>query len=140
MKALHTQHIRHGTYKKDQIKRACEHIQQLKTSDKMGYTITITQFDMSKSAAQRGYYFGVVIPEMMRWQGCSDKAADKMLKKELLAPEVTKILGKNIETWPSIADMNLGEMAEYIDDCINFMGSWGIAVPSPPYKKPKEYR
>jgi len=135
MGVLFTQHLRNGEYLGGQKKRVCEYIGKLVTSDKVEFTITITPFQRSKSSQQLGYYWGVVIPEMMRFQGCSSVEADQVLKTELVPPEVRVIMDITIEVRASIAKMKIREMAEYIDLCINFLGTWGVAVPPPPYKE-----
>ncbi len=105
----------------------------------MEYTIVVTKFDKGKTQAQLGYYWGVIIPEMMRFQGCSSSDADIVLKTELVPPKIKKIMGVVIEVRASIAKMKIKEMSEYIDSCVNFLGTWGVVVPPPPYKVDNNY-
>ncbi len=134
MKTLHTQHIRHGRYTESQVQRACSYIQCLEVTERQEYTITISKYDRSKTTAQLGYYWGVIIPELMRFQGCSSVEADQVLKTELVPPQIKTVMDITIEIRASIAKMKVKEMSEYIDNCIHFLGSWGVNVPPPPYK------
>ena len=129
-----TQLIRHGKYTDSQKARVIEHISRLKVDEKLEYEIIVKRYVESKTKAQLGYYFGVIIPHLMEFQGCSSKDADIALKDELVPPTIVQVLGKTIQVRASIAEMKINEMSEYIDLCINFLGSWGINIPLPPYK------
>ncbi|MCP4493113.1 MAG: hypothetical protein GY820_38315 [Gammaproteobacteria bacterium] len=100
----------------------------------MEYTVNISRFEKNKTQAQLGYYWGVIIPELMRFQGCSAIEADHVLKTELVPPRITMIMEVVIHIRASIAKMKIKEMAEYIDNCVHFLGTWGVVVPPPPYK------
>ena len=134
MAAIFTQHIRHGSQQGTQRERVIKFLTALEATEKMEYTISVSKFNKSKTAAQLGYYWGVVVPEFMRFQGCSSNEADQALKTELVPPIIKEIMGITIEVRTSIAKMKVKEMSEYIDLCVNFMGTWGVSVPSPPYK------
>ncbi len=134
MTALFLQHIRNGEYTSQQKNRVCDHIQGLEPTEKLEFTIAITKLDKSKTNQQLKYYWSVVIREGMIHFGYSKKQMDIALKDELLTPDVVELLGRSTEVRPSIAEMKIKPMSDYIDSCINFLGTWGVIVPSPPYK------
>jgi len=133
--SLFVQHLRDGNNTHAQKQRLINQISNLIIDDKHEYTWTMTKYDKSKTKAQLGYYWGVVIPEMMRWQGSTSKECDQALKEELLPPKIITIFEQAREVRPSIADMKVKEMSEYIDICVSFLGTWGVFVPPAPYKE-----
>lgn len=132
---LFTQHLRDGNNIQSQKQRLIDQIKNLIIDEKHEYTWTMAKYDKSKTRQQLRYYWGVVIPEMMRWQGSSSKECDQALKEELLPPKIIIIFEQAREVRPSIAEMKVKEMSEYIDICVSFLGTYGVFVPAPPYKE-----
>jgi len=126
--------LRAGQFTEQQKTRAKTFIDSLEVAENFEYIIEVKPYLVSKTAEQRGYYYGVIIPHFMEFQGCTKNEADVCLKEELLTPKVVEVLGKVYEIRPSIAKMNIRDMSSYIDSCINFLGSWGVNVPPPTYK------
>lgn len=135
---LFTQHLRDGNNTQSQKQRLINQIANLIIDEKNEYTWTMAKYNKSKTVAQLGYYWGVVIPEMMRWQGSTSKECDQALKEELLPPKIITIFEQPREVRPSIAEMKVGEMSEYIELCVSFLGTYGVFVPPPPYKNGEE--
>jgi len=131
---LFTQHLRDGPNIESQKQRLIDQIYNLIIDEKREYTWTLTKFDKSKTKSQLNYYWGVVVKEGMIHFGYSKKEMDIALKNELLPPKIVKLFGMITEVRPSIAEMKLKPMADYIDTCINFLGAYDVFVPSPPYK------
>ena len=129
-----TQLIRYGKHTDHQKDRVINHISKLVIDENLEYEVIVKRYVESKTTAQLNYYWGVVVVHLMMYSGCDKKEADAALKEELVTPKFTDVLGKTIETKASIAEMNIKVMSEYIDNCINFLGTWGVNVPSPPYK------
>jgi len=138
MSALFTQHLRDGPGVDNQNKRLINQISQLIIDEKHEYTWTMAKYDKSKTRAQLAYYWGVVIPPMMTWQGSTSKECDQALKEELLPPKIVTIFEQPREVRPSIAEMKVKPMSDYIDMCVNFLGTWGVLIPAPPYKNQGE--
>lgn len=127
--------IRFGEHTGFQKSRAVDFINNLIISDKLEYEINIKPYKRNKSLEQLGYYFSTVVPVCMVWQGLTDKEAHIFLKEECTEPVFFSTLdGATYQFKPSIKDMKLNVMAEYIDKCINLIGSHGHAVPPPTYK------
>ena len=131
---LFVQHLRDGNNIQAQKQRLINQIANLIIDDKREYTWTLTKYDRSKTKSQLAYYFGVVIPALMEFQGCSKVEADEALRYELLPPDFREIFGKVIEYRPRIKNMKVKPMATYIDTCVNFLGAWGVFVPPAPYR------
>ena len=126
--------IRHGDKTEFQKNRVVSYIYDLEIAENLEYEITVKQYSPSKTAQQLGYYWGVVIPHFMEWQGCSSEEADQVLKETLVPPVIKTVMGKVIQVRVSIAKMRVKEMSKYIDLCVNFLGSHNVNVPSPPYR------
>jgi hypothetical protein len=127
--------IRFGPNTQYQKDRACEFIQNLEVTEKCEFESTVKQYKESKSADQLGYYFVSVVRVAAEWQGMTPKTAHEFLKKNCCYKVYfSDLSGNSYEYRPSIADMNLKPMAEYIDLCINFLGSNGQYVPPPTTK------
>ncbi len=129
-----TQLIRFGPKTEFQKNRAAAYIYDLEPAENQEYEVTVKPYKKSKTHEQLGYYWGVVIPEFMEWQGCSSEEADQVMKETLVPPVIKSVMGHVIQVRVSIAKMKVNEMSKYIDLCINFLGSHDVRVPAPPYK------
>jgi len=126
--------IRFGNNTQTQKVLITAFIDDLVVDAKNEFEVTVRPYKKSKTKEQLGYYWAVVIPCFMDWQGCGSEEADQVLKETLVPPEIKTIMGHVIQVRVSIAKMKVNEMAAYIDLCINFLGSHSVRVPSPPYK------
>ena len=128
--------IRFGPHTQYQKDLACEFIQNLDVTEKCEFESVVKQYKLSKSDEQRGYYFVSVVRVAAEWQGMTPPMAHEFLKANCCYEvHFSDLAGNTYKFKPSIADMNLGPMAEYIDMCINFLGSNGQYVPPPTYKR-----
>lgn len=119
---IHKERIHHFVENLD-IKEDCE------------YQCVIKPYKKSKTEEQLGYYFPVVVAVAADWQGLTTEQAHIFLKKECLTPVFFSVLdGTAYEYIPSVKKMNMKPMAEYIDMCINYLGSNGQYCPPPRYK------
>jgi hypothetical protein len=122
----------HTDYQKCEAKKS---IDNLEITEKKEYELSIKPYKLSKSDEQRGYYFVSVVRVAAEWQGMTPTNAHEFLKQNCCYKvHFSDLLGNAYEFRPSIADMNLKPMAEYIDMCINFLGANGQYVPPPTYK------
>ena len=129
------QHIRKES-SQEHKDNACRMIQNLAISDDSEYSVTITKYKANKTLEQLGYYFSTVVLVAAAWQGMPKEAAHEFLKKNCSTPVCFCALdGEEYKYFLSIKNMKIKEMANYIDDCINFLGSHGEYVPQPTYKR-----
>lgn len=117
---------------KEQIYRFVDNLQIKEDAE---YQCIIKPYKSSKTLEQLGYYWTAVITTTRLWQGLTKIEADHFLKAQCCAPIYKEILGERYEIRKSIASMKVNEMSEYLDDCINFLGSHGEAVPPPTWKE-----
>jgi len=130
-----TQLIRFGECTQNQKTRVIDFISSLIIEEKKEYKITIEKYKENKSLEQLGYYFSTVVPVCVQWQGLENKEAHIFLKENCLEPVFFSALdGTSYQFKPSVKDMKVDAMAEYIDKCINFMGAEGQYTPPPRYK------
>ena len=129
-----TQLIRFGDYSDNHKKRIIDFIDNLLISDKVEYAVSVKPYKASKTLQKLGYYWGVVVKIAGFDIGLSSKEMDLVLKNELIEPEFVEAFGKISELRKSIADMKVNEMSDYIDKCVNFLGSQSINIPPPTYK------
>jgi len=115
-------------------KAIIDFVTALKIDEKSEYECVIKPYRKSKSLAQLGYYWSIVIRVAMDWQGLTSEQADMFLKSKCTSPIYKEIMGEIFEIRKSIAKMKVDEMSWYIDACINFLGSHGQYVPPPQYK------
>ena len=130
-----SQLIRFGKHTFDQKTRAINYIANLIIEEKIEYEVIVKPYKKSKTLEQLGYYFAVVVPTVSAWQGLVKDDADLFLREKCAKPRYLEILGETFVIKASIAKMKVDEMSQYIDDCINFLGSHGEAVPPPRYKE-----
>jgi len=114
--------------------RIYRYVDNLEVKECEEYQCIIKPYKSSKSLEQLGYYWTAVISTARLWQGLTKIEADHFLKAQCCAPIYKEILGETYEIRKSIANMKVNEMREYIDDCINFLGVNGQAVPTPHYR------
>lgn len=115
--------------------RAKQYLDNLKITEDVEYQCVIKPYRKSKSLEQLGYYFPVIVAVAAQWQGITPKQAHIFLKVECLTPVFFSALdGTSYEYKPSVKEMNIKPMAEYIDTCINYLGSHGQYCPPPRYK------
>lgn len=129
-----TQLIRDGQYSESQKTRVIDFISSLIIDERSEYEITIKPYKKNKTLEQLGYYWAVIVPVCMEWQGLVKGDADIWLKEKCAIPRVIEVMGEVFEVRASIAKMKIKEMSKYIDDCVNFLGSHGQYVPPPPHK------
>jgi len=124
-------------YKNEGIhkERIFNYVENLIVSEKVEYECIIKPYKKGKSLEQLGYYWTAVISTAREWQGLTVDEADVFLKSNCCTPIYKEIFGETYEIRKSIAKMKINEMAKYIDDCVNFLGSHGQAVPPPHYKE-----
>lgn len=114
--------------------RAKIFIDELEPTKDKSYEVIIKEYKTSKTLEQLGYYWGVIIPYFMEWTGNTKEECDQILKEKLVAPQEFIYESDVYEVRPSIAKMKVNEMSTYIDQCIIFLSSQGIAIPHPTYK------
>ena len=103
------------------------------------YDLTLRPRRATKTTAQLGYYYGVVIEEFqdfMRDQG-QFYTADELhvfLKRRLLARDVVdpttgEVIG---DTLPSVRDFDIAQMSDFIDKSVQFLSDrMNIVIPPP---------
>lgn len=84
------------------------------------YEMAINSLE-GKTARQLAYYYGALIPLLMNWSGNSKSDMDKIMKAELLDPEVFKFQGKEILVLPSLSELSKVKMSRFIDNVVEFM-------------------
>lgn len=86
----------------------------------------------SKSLQQLRYFHGIICEIASEASGYTKKEVKGLLKGEFLTEYITSPTGKEVAWVPSLADMTLGEMAKFIDDCVILIAKhWHAVVPSP---------
>ena len=116
--------------------RVIEFIKNLHTSEKLEHEVTIKPYKSSKSLEQLGYYFSSVVHVAADFQGLTNENAHQWLKDQCCERVYFSTLdGESHQFTPRIAKMKVKIMAEYIDSCINLLGSHGQYVPPPHYKQ-----
>lgn len=86
------------------------------------YEMTIESCE-GKTASQLAFYYGSLIPILMNWSGNSKSDMDKIMKAELLDPEVFKFQGKEILVLPSLRELSKVKMSRFIDNVVEFMNN-----------------
>ena len=129
-----TQLIRDGEYSESQKTRVIDFISSLIIDKQSEYEITIKPYKKNKTLEQLGYYWAGVVPVCMEWHGLVKADADIFLKEMCAIPRVMMVMGEVYEVRATIAKMKIKEMSQYIDGCVNFLGSHGQYVPPPPHK------
>lgn len=115
--------------------RIYQFVEHLEIKEDVEYQCIIKPYKKSKTLEQLGYYFSVVVAVAAEWQGLTTDQAHIFLKKECLTPVLFSALdGTSYEYRPSVKKMKIKPMAEYIDMCINYLGSHGQYCPPPRYK------
>jgi len=127
--------IRFGNQTGIHKERIFSYVENLIISEKDEYECVIKPYKKSKTLEQLGYYWTAVISVARDWQGLTVEEADMFLKSNCCTPVYKEILGVTYEIRKSIAKMKVNEMAKYIDDCVNLLGSHGQYVPPPHYKE-----
>lgn len=103
--------------------------------------IKVSKYHKDKSQNQRGYYFGVVVPEILqglvdagykRFQ-LSNDIVHRMLSDKFLTREIAnEDTGEYLTVKPSTEDLNMPEYADYITECIDYAAEWlGILITAP---------
>jgi len=126
--------IRHGS-QEEKIKHACcSFIQNLEPEEGREFEVTIKVYKPSKTREQLGYYFSTLVPIAASEFGLTKQEAHEALKVELLTPIVAEGFKGRITYYRSVSKMKVDEMSQYIDQCIIFLASQGLTVPSPQYR------
>tara|TARA_R110000822_G_scaffold78634_2_gene188360 strand:- start:119 stop:526 length:408 start_codon:yes stop_codon:yes gene_type:complete len=126
--------IRFGPHTGYQKKQVIDAIENLVIEEKKDYEVVIKPYKLSKSAEQLGYYFTVIVPFCAAWMGEDDlKSVHLALKDKCLVfvRHFKNFAGETKETRPTIKDLKVNEMAEYITSCVQFLGMNGVKVPPP---------
>ena len=125
--------IRYGEHTDYQKQTAIHKIDTLIIDEKHEYEVTVKPYKLSKSAEQLGYYFTVLVPIVANYMGETAKGAHMALKDECLTitHNFKSFSGVTLKEFPSIKDLKVNEMAEYITSCIQFLGSMGVTIPPP---------
>ena len=126
--------IRFGPHTDYQKQTVIHKIDTLVIDEKHDYEVTIKQYKLSKSAEQLGYYFTVLVPICGAWMGEKDLGDVHLALKDrclVFVRHFKNFDGETVKTKPSIKDLKINEMAEYITACIYFLGSNGVEVPAP---------
>lgn len=106
-------------------------------------TITMQRYQKDKSSEQRGYYRGVVVPEILeglvdmgyhRYQ-LSLKIVHDMLKEKFLWIEIANEHGEFIKITKSTEDLPMPEYALYIQSCIDWALEFLNIIITPPQKQ-----
>ena len=103
------------------------------------YRITIHPSKPSKTMRQLGYYFSTHVEVFRRWlteqwgENVTVQQAHLALKEKCLRKSiVNEKTGETIEYTGSVADLDVPEMSDYMEDCANFIAEFtGIPVPEP---------
>lgn len=132
MKAL----IRFGKYTDVQKEHVVNFINRLVIDEKHEYEFECKPYKQNKTLEQLGYFYAVIVPVAMDWQGLTKNQAEAFLKEECLPPVCFSTLDrKEYQYRPSIGKgTKIDVMSKFIDDCVNFLGSHGQYVPPPTYK------
>jgi len=90
--------------------------------------IKVSKYKKDKSTNQRSYYRAVVVPEIleglvdMGWKRyqLSLEIVHDMLREKFLTVEIPNEDGEALKITRSTEDLNMGEYAEYITECIEW--------------------
>jgi len=124
--------IRYGKHTEYQKKQVVDFIDNLTIEESKEYQVTVKPYKLSKSDEQRGYYFSTVVRVAADWQGMTPPRAHELLKANCCYKVYfSDLAGNAYEYRPSIKDMKIKPMAEYIDTCIKFLGAEGQYCPPP---------
>ena len=106
----------------------CAYVQSLKGD----LECTIQPWRKEKSLQQLRYLHGVVFVLCSQASGYTVNEVKGLLKREFLTEYVTsKTTGKEIPIVKSLADLTMGEMAEFIENVIIFVAKqWSVVIPS----------
>jgi len=127
--------IRNGKHTAYQKGHVIDYIQNLPVDEKREYEISIKPYKKNKSLEQLGYYFSTVVRVCQDWQGLNNLEAHEFLKLNCTTPQFFDACGERYEYRPSIKNMKVKPMGDYIDTCVKFLGSEGQYVPPPIYKQ-----
>ena len=118
--------IDHIVYERSDL--FCAYVQSLKGD----LECTIQPWRKEKSLQQLRYLHGVVFVLCSQTSGYTVNEVKGLLKGEFLTEYVTsKTTGKEIPIVKSLADLTMGEMAEFIENVIIFVAkNWGCVIPS----------
>lgn len=100
----------------------------LKSFDGERILIKVSKYRKDKSTSQRGYYRGIIVPEIleglvdMGWKRfqLSLEIVHDMLREKFLTVEIPNEDGEALKITRSTEDLNMGEYAEYITECIEW--------------------
>ena len=125
--------IRYGEHTQHQKDIICKRIQFLEVEEKCEFEVTVKYYKPSKSSDQLGYYFKIIVPIVADYMGETAKGAHMALKHECLVftRSFKNFNGDTVVERPSIKDLKINEMAQYITSVIQFMGSMGVTIPPP---------
>ncbi len=132
--------IRYGKHTIYQKELAIAKIDNLVVDEMHEFEIIIKPYKVNKTLEQLGYYWDVIVPICANYQGESlDDASNALedahesLKGEcLMVKTFYRSLSGEIKQKPvSIKKLKVGQMSEYIDNCINLLGSMGVTIPPP---------
>ena len=98
------------------------------------FEVTVKLYKESKTLAQLGYYWGVIVKLACAELGTDPKALDRDLREAVLTPVVSSGLYGEKMTYKRISDMKVDEMSDYIDKVIMLLSQYDVLVPPPYYK------
>lgn len=113
--------------------------EEIKTLDESKeYTITIKKKQKTRSNGQNRYYFGVVLPLILRglrnagFEVYSKEDAHDIVKVKFLKTDIMNDSGEFISTFKSTKDMTTQEFKEFIDNLQYWSSEYlNVYIPSP---------
>ena len=115
------------------VQQFCQYEAYLAGLEGKDVEIIVQRPQHSKSTNQLAYLHGVVFRLASEESGYTPNEVKGLLKGEFLTEYVvSKTTGKEIPIVKSLADLSVGQMAEFIDSCIILVAkNWHVVVPSP---------
>ncbi len=115
------------------VQQQCQYEAYLTGLEGKDVDLIVQRQQRSKSLNQLAYLHGVVFRLASEESGYTPNEVKGLLKGEFLTEYVvSKTTGKEIPIVKSLADLKVGEMAKFIDDCIIIVAkNWHVVVPPP---------
>ncbi len=97
-------------------------------------TLTVEKRKHPKTLDQLGYYHSVVLPDFAEESGADDvRLLHQDLKDEFLCKHtrVNRISGEPVLYTPSLADVSIAEMSEFLDKILRYAAGNGWTIREP---------
>jgi hypothetical protein len=94
--------------------------------------LIIRRWKKTKTIQQLRYLHGIVFTLASETSGYTPEEIKGLLKAQFLTAHIEGKNGRKLSYVKSLADLEIDEMAKFIDDCIILCAKhWGCVIPSP---------